>query len=84
MYNELYIIHVALTKGLSEQYRYTLATHRVRVFFKGTSTIKSLLMHLKDPIPDAQKTDIIYLMMCMNGLMKFPLSLSICQQMASH
>ena len=24
------------------------------------STIKSLLMHPKDPIPDAQKTDIIY------------------------
>ena len=47
-------------KGLSEQYRHTLGKYRVRVFFKGTSTIKSLLMHLKDPIPDAQKTDIIY------------------------
>ena len=38
-------------KGLSEQYRHTLAKYRV--FFKGTSTIKSLLMHPKDPIPDA-------------------------------
>ena len=47
-------------KGLSEQYRHTLAKYKVRVFFKGTSTIKSLLMHPKDPIPDAQKTDIIY------------------------
>ena len=47
-------------KGISEQYRHTLAKYRVRVFFKGTSTIKSLLMHPKDPIPDAQKTDIIY------------------------
>ena len=47
-------------KGLHEQYRHTLAKYRVRVFFKGTSTIKSLLMHPKDPIPDAQKTDIIY------------------------
>ena len=47
-------------KGLSEQYSHTLAKHKVRVFFKGTSTIKSLLMHPKDPIPDAQKTDIIY------------------------
>ena len=37
----------------------TLAKYRVRVFFKGTSTIKFLLMHPKDPIPDAQKTDII-------------------------
>ena len=46
-------------KGLSEQYRHTLAKYRVRVFFKGTSTIKSLLMNPKDPIPDAQKTDII-------------------------
>ena len=51
-------------KGLSEQYRHTLAKYRVRVFFKGTSAIKSLLMHPKDPIPDAQKTDIIYHWKC--------------------
>ena len=51
-------------KGLSEQYRHTLAKYRVRVFFKGTSTIKSLFMHPKDPIPDAQKTDIIYHLEC--------------------
>ena len=36
----------------------------IRVFLKGTSTIKSLLMHPKDPIPDAQKTDIIYHWKC--------------------
>ena len=48
------------TKGLSEQYRHTLAKYKVRAFFEGTSTIKSLLMHPKGPIPDAQKTDIIY------------------------
>ena len=47
-------------KGLSEQYRHTLAKYRIRVFFKSTITIKSLLMYLKDPIPDAHKTDIIY------------------------
>ena len=51
-------------KGLSEQYRHTLAKYRVRVFFKGTSTITSLLMHAKVPIPDAQKTDIIYHCKC--------------------
>ena len=51
-------------KGLSEQYRHTLTKHRVRVFFKGTSTIKSLPMHPKDPIADAQKTDIIYHWKC--------------------
>ena len=34
------------------------------VFFKGISTIKSLLMHPKDPIPDAQKSDIIYHWKC--------------------
>ena len=51
-------------KGLSEQYRNTLAKYRIRIFFKGTSTIKSLLMHPKDPIPDAQKTDIIYHWKC--------------------
>ena len=51
-------------KGLSEQYRHTLAKYRVRVFFKGTSVIKSLLMHPKDPIPNARKTDIIYYWKC--------------------
>ena len=51
-------------KGLSEQYRHTLAKYTVRVFFKGTSTINCLLMHPKDPIPDAQKTDIIYHLKC--------------------
>ena len=44
-------------KGLSEQCRNTLAKYRVRVFFKGTRTIKSLLKHPKDLIPDAQKTE---------------------------
>ena len=37
---------------------------KLRVFFKGTSTIKSLLMHPKDPFPDALKTDIIYYWKC--------------------
>ena len=43
---------------------HTLAKYRVRVFFKGTNPIKSLLMYPKDPIPDAQKTDIIYHWKC--------------------
>ena len=51
-------------KGHSEQYRHTLAKYKVTVFFKGTSTIKSLLMHPKDPILDTQKTDIIYHWKC--------------------
>ena len=51
-------------KGLSKQYRHILAKYRVRVSFKGTSTIKSLLMHPKDLIPNAQKTDIIYHWKC--------------------
>ena len=51
-------------KGLSEQYRHTLAKYKVGVFFKGTSTIKSLLMHPKDAIQDAQKTDIIHHWKC--------------------
>ena len=55
---------ISYIKGLSEQYRHTLAKYRVRVLFKGTNTIKSLLMHPKDPIPDAQKTDIIYHWKC--------------------
>ena len=55
---------IPYVKGLSEQYIHTLAKYRVRVFFKGTSTIKSLLKHPKYPIPDAQKTDIIYHWKC--------------------
>ena len=51
-------------KGHTEQYRHTLAKHKFRVFYKGTNTMKSLLMHLNDPIPDAQKTDIIYHWKC--------------------
>ena len=42
-------------KGLGEQFRHTLAKYKVRVFFKCTSTIKSLLTHPKDQIPDAQQ-----------------------------
>ena len=51
-------------KGLSEQYRHALAKYRVRVFFKGSSTITSLLTCPKGPIQDAQKTDIIYHWKC--------------------
>ena len=51
-------------KGPHEQWRHTLAKYRIRVFFKGTSTIKSLLIHPKYPIPDAQTTDIIYHWKC--------------------
>ena len=51
-------------KGLTEQYRHTLTKYKVRVFFKGTNTLKSLLMHPKDPIPDVQKADIIYHWKC--------------------
>ena len=52
-------------KGPSEQYRCTLAKYKDMVFFKGTRTIKSLLTHSKDPILDAQKTDIIYNWKCL-------------------
>ena len=55
---------IPYNKGLNEQYRHTLAKQRVRVFFKVTTTIMSLLMHPKDPIPDAQKTNIIYHWKC--------------------
>ena len=57
-------VGIPYIKGLSQQYRHTLAKYRVRVFFKDTSTFRSLLMHPKDPIPDAQKTDIIYHWKC--------------------
>ena len=51
-------------KDVSEQYRHNLAKYNVRVFFKGTSSIKSLLIYPKDPFSDAQKTDIIYHWKC--------------------
>ena len=57
-------VAIPYIKGLSEQYKHTSAKYRVIVFFKGTSTIKSLLMHPKEPIPDAHKTDIIYHWKC--------------------
>ena len=55
---------ISYIKGLSEHYRHALAKYKVWVFFKGTSTIKSLPMHPKDPIPDAQKINIIYHWKC--------------------
>ena len=57
-------VFIPYIKGLSEQYRHTLAEYRVTVFLKGTSNIMSLLLHIKDPIPDAQETDIIYHWKC--------------------
>ena len=57
-------IVIPYIKGFSEQYRWPLAKCKVRVFFKGTNTTKSLLMHPKDPIQDAHKTDIIYHWKC--------------------
>ena len=51
-------------KHLSEQYRHTLAKYKVRVFFKGTNTIKSLCTHPKDTIQDSQKTDQFYHWKC--------------------
>ena len=41
-------------KGLSEQYRHTLAKYKVRVFFKRHQQYQ-IFTHPKDPIPDAQK-----------------------------
>ena len=51
-------------KVVSEQYRHTLAIYKVIVSLKGINTIKSLLMHSKDLIPDVQKTDMIYHWKC--------------------
>ena len=45
-------ILILYIKVLCEQYRCTIAKYKGRVFFKGTNTIKSLLMHPKDPVRD--------------------------------
>ena len=47
-------------KGPSEEHRCTLVRYKDTVCFKGTSIMKLLLMHPKDPISHAQKSDIIY------------------------
>ena len=57
-------VAIPYIKGLSKQYRHTLAKYKFRVFFKGTSAIKSLCMHPKILISDAQKTDIVYHWKC--------------------
>ena len=52
-------------KCLSEQYRQTLAKYKIRFSpLKAPAPCKSLLMQPKDPIQDAQKTDIIYHWKC--------------------
>ena len=64
MFTEGARVVITYLKGLSEQYRHILAKYKVRVYFKDTSTIKSLLMQPKDPIQDFQKTDIMYHWKC--------------------
>ena len=61
-YIEKAIVVIPYIKGLSEQNRHTIANYKV--FLNGTTTIKSLLMHPKDPIQDSKKTDIIYHWIC--------------------
>ena len=39
-------IIIPYSKGLTEQYRHTLAKYKIRVFFKGTSTIKYLHLYI--------------------------------------
>ena len=46
---------IPFIKGLSKQYRHTLAKYKVIVFFKGSNTIKFLLMHPQDPIQILRK-----------------------------
>ena len=63
-FKEVTRVVIPYVKGLSEQYRYTPAKYKVKFFFEGTSTIKSLIMYPRDSIPDAQKTDIIHHWKC--------------------
>ena len=49
------IVVIPYIKGISEQYRQTLAKYKVRVFFNGTSTFKSLLMHPNIQFPMLRK-----------------------------
>ena len=58
-----------LSYTMHQRPQWTVETHHskiqsCRVFFKGTTPTRSLLMHPKDPVPDDQKTDIIYHWKC--------------------
>ena len=57
-------IVVPYIKGLSEKFKKTCNSPDIQVHFKGTNTIKSLLMASKDKDNIIQKSGVTYLLKC--------------------
>ena len=55
-----FYVSVPYFHGLSEAFKKIFKYIAVQVCFKGVNTLKSLLMHPKDKVPNSQKKDIVY------------------------
>ena len=58
------LISVPYVKGFSEPFRRALGKHGVKVIFTGANTLKSLLVHPKDMLPNGLKQDVVYHWKC--------------------
>ena len=61
---KLHFISVPYYPGLSEEFRRIFTETTAQICFKGQNTLKSLLMHPKDKIPDSIKQNVIYKWTC--------------------
>ena len=55
-----FYISVPYFPGLSESFKKIFKYTPVQVCFKGVNTLKSMLMHPKDKVPNDQKKDLVY------------------------
>ena len=55
-----FYVSVPYFPGLSEAFKKIFKYMAVQVCFKGVNTLKSLLMHPKDKLPNSQKKDVVY------------------------
>ena len=59
-----FYISVPYFPGLSESFKKIFKYTPVQVCFKGVNTLKSMLMHPKDKVPNDQKKDLVYHWKC--------------------
>ena len=55
-----FFISVPYFPHLSESYKRTFKYTTIQICFKGVNTLKSMLMHPKDKVPQEQTKDIVY------------------------
>ena len=53
-------------RGVSEAIKRILSDLNVRVFFRPHTTLRSLLVHPKDPVPAGQKANVVYRIPCLS------------------